>query len=67
MAKKLPVKTVATNIYLTEAQQAKVRRLIEEQQRKDAAALKRDSVPPMSFTEYIRFLIDQQPDPPEKK
>ena len=69
MAKKPPgeEKMLATNIYLTKAQQEKVRRLIEAQRQKDAEVLKRAGVPAMSFTEYIRFLIDQQPDPAEKK
>ena len=56
-----PKEPVASTVYLTLDQLAKVERLIEKRQREDSEKLGR-KVAPMSFADFIRVLIDGLPE-----
>lgn len=52
---------VASTVYLTLPQLAKVDKLIEKRQREDSEKLGRKVVP-MSFADFIRVTIDELPE-----
>jgi len=53
--------TIATNVYLTLAQLEKIDRLISKRRAEESAKLGRE-IPPMSFTDFFRVLIDELPE-----
>jgi hypothetical protein len=53
--------TVATSVYLTLPQLEKIDRLISKRQKEESTKLGRH-IPPMSFTDFIRLVIDELPE-----
>jgi hypothetical protein len=53
--------TVATSVYLTLPQLEKIDRLISKRQKDESSKLGRH-IPPMSFTDFIRLVIDELPE-----
>lgn len=53
--------TVATTVYLTLPQLEKIDRLISKRQKEESAKLGRHILP-MSFTDFIRLIIDELPE-----
>jgi hypothetical protein len=52
---------IATSIYISLPQLEKVDRLISKRQKEESTKLGRH-IPPMSFTDFIRLVIDELPE-----